>query len=267
MMIAHCIDEPDVVPVIVTEAFAQRWLYVAGEDPQDRDQREPEKQQPTDGSDSRKPVHEDWMSKKRPPGHNMARRGMPTQINWYLREWMESLGVKQAEMIRRTDWSKATMSQLYNNKQDYSPKIVNEAALALNVAPYELLMRPDTAMALRRLRQDALRVVEEGMGEMATTYVETTPAVIEALRDSKRYLTEFGCVDPNTLAARIDAELASLAPLTRLSNENRDAVASWLRDCANDARESDPSVGIWANEQMADAFDALILMIGGRTLA
>jgi transcriptional regulator with XRE-family HTH domain len=92
---------------------------------------------------------------------NMARRGMPTQINWYLREWMESLGVKQAEMIRRTDWSKATMSQLYNNKQDYSPKIVNEAALALNVAPYELLMRPDTAMALRRLRQDALRVVED----------------------------------------------------------------------------------------------------------
>jgi transcriptional regulator with XRE-family HTH domain len=86
---------------------------------------------------------------------------MPTQINWYLREWMESLGVKQAEMIRRTDWSKATMSQLYNNKQDYSPKIVNEAALALNVAPYELLMRPDTAMALRRLRQDALRVVED----------------------------------------------------------------------------------------------------------
>lgn len=64
-------------------------------------------------------------------------------------------------MIRRTDWSKATASQLYNNKQDYSPKVVNEAAKALNVAPYELLMKPETAMALRRLRQDALRVVED----------------------------------------------------------------------------------------------------------
>jgi transcriptional regulator with XRE-family HTH domain len=91
----------------------------------------------------------------------MARRGVPTQVNWYLREWMDHLGVKQADMIRLTDWSKASASQLYNNKQDYSPKIVNEAAQALNVAPFELLMRPETAMALRRLRQDALRVVED----------------------------------------------------------------------------------------------------------
>jgi transcriptional regulator with XRE-family HTH domain len=74
---------------------------------------------------------------------------------------MDHLGVNQAEMVRRTDWSKATASQLYNNKQDYSPKVVNEAAKALNVAPYELLMRPETAAALRRLRQDALRVVED----------------------------------------------------------------------------------------------------------
>jgi transcriptional regulator with XRE-family HTH domain len=74
---------------------------------------------------------------------------------------MDHLGVNQAEMVRRTDWSKATASQLYNNKQDYSPKVVNEAAKALNVAPYELLMKPETAAALRRLRQDALRVVED----------------------------------------------------------------------------------------------------------
>lgn len=97
----------------------------------------------------------------------MARRGVPNQINWYLREWMDHLGVKQAAIVRLTGWSKATASQLYNNVQDYSPKVVNEAATALNVAPYELLMKPETAMALRRLRQDALRVVEDGR-EMET---------------------------------------------------------------------------------------------------
>jgi transcriptional regulator with XRE-family HTH domain len=91
----------------------------------------------------------------------MARRGIPTQINWYLREWMDLLGVNQAEMCRRTGWSKASASQLYNNVQDYSPKLVNEAADALNVEVYELLMRPESAMALRRLRADALRVVED----------------------------------------------------------------------------------------------------------
>src|SRR5690348_204233 len=78
------------------------------------------------------------------------RRGIPLQINWYLREWMDMLGVKQKDMIVRTGWSKASMSQLYNNKQDYSPKIVNEAATALNVEPFELLMKPERAMALRR---------------------------------------------------------------------------------------------------------------------
>lgn len=86
----------------------------------------------------------------------MARRGVPTQINWYLKEWMDLLGVNQAEMIRRTDWSKATASQLYNNKQDYSPKLVNEAARALNIERHELLMKPERAMALRRQREAAL---------------------------------------------------------------------------------------------------------------
>lgn len=91
---------------------------------------------------------------------NMARRGIPKQVNWYLREWMDLLGVNQAEMIRRTGWAKATASQLYNNVQDYSPKIVNEAAQALNVEPFELLLKPDRAMALRRLRDHALAIVE-----------------------------------------------------------------------------------------------------------
>lgn len=86
----------------------------------------------------------------------MARRGIPTQINWYLKEWMDLLGVNQAEMVRRTDWSKATASQLYNNKQDYSPKLVNEAARALNIERHELLMKPERAMALRRQREAAL---------------------------------------------------------------------------------------------------------------
>lgn len=84
------------------------------------------------------------------------RRGIPLQINWYLREWMDMLGMKQAEMIKLTDWSKASMSQLYNGKQDYSPKIVDAAAKALNVEPFELLMKPERAMALRRQREAAI---------------------------------------------------------------------------------------------------------------
>jgi transcriptional regulator with XRE-family HTH domain len=91
---------------------------------------------------------------------NMARRGVPKEINWYLREWMDALGVNQAEMIRRTGWSKASASQLYNNVQDYSPKLVKEAAAALNLERWELLMTPTAAAAIRRARAEELRVVE-----------------------------------------------------------------------------------------------------------
>lgn len=97
---------------------------------------------------------------------NMARRGIPKQVNWYLREWMEATeGFRghggQARMMRETGWSKATMSQLYNGKQDYSPKVMIQAAKALHAETWELLMPPERAMAMRRLRADALRIVQD----------------------------------------------------------------------------------------------------------
>lgn len=95
---------------------------------------------------------------------NMARRGIPkTALNWYLREWMAARGLEgrgaQARMMELTGWSRATMSQLFNGTQDYSPKILNEAAAALKVDAYELLMHPTRAMALRRLQSSARAIV------------------------------------------------------------------------------------------------------------
>lgn len=90
----------------------------------------------------------------------MARRGIPKQSNWFIKDWMDAVGKKQADMIRDAGWSKATASQLYNGSQDYSPKVVNEAAFVFQCQPYELLMPYEQAMAMRRLRADALRVVE-----------------------------------------------------------------------------------------------------------
>jgi transcriptional regulator with XRE-family HTH domain len=94
----------------------------------------------------------------------MARRGVPKgPINWYLSEWMAARGLEgrgaQTKMMALTGWSKATMSQLFNGTQDYSPKVVNEAAAALSVEPWELLMPPERAMAIRKLQSSAERVV------------------------------------------------------------------------------------------------------------
>jgi hypothetical protein len=92
----------------------------------------------------------------------MARRGIPkVPPIWYLREWMAARGIKkQSQMMKLTGWPKATMSQLYNEKQDFSTTILKEAADALSAEPYELLMLPERAMAIRQLRKEALRVVE-----------------------------------------------------------------------------------------------------------
>jgi transcriptional regulator with XRE-family HTH domain len=84
----------------------------------------------------------------------MARRGIPKgQVNWYLPEWMDACGIRGrgalTKMCELTGWSKATMSQLYNGKQDYSPAVVNAAAAALHAEPYELLMPPERAFAIR----------------------------------------------------------------------------------------------------------------------
>ena len=74
---------------------------------------------------------------------------------------MDTLGVRQTDMQREAGWSKATASQLYTGVQSYSPKVVKEAATALKVLPYELLMRPEDAMALRRLRATAIQIVAD----------------------------------------------------------------------------------------------------------
>lgn len=93
---------------------------------------------------------------------DMARRGIPkNKVNWFLRDWMDHLGLKQADMVRLAGWSPATANQLYNGTQDYSPRVVNAAAVALNCDPYELLMPYETAMALRRQRADALKIVAD----------------------------------------------------------------------------------------------------------
>lgn len=84
----------------------------------------------------------------------MPRRGIPNApSDWYLREWMQARGLKQAEMARRAGWSKATMSQLYNGVQDYSPRVCRSAADALNLEIYELFLPPIEAPAIRQLRQ------------------------------------------------------------------------------------------------------------------
>ncbi len=73
---------------------------------------------------------------------------------------MGTLGVTQAKLITLTDYSKTTVSLLVNDRQDYTPEIIRDISKALEIAPFELLMHPSEAMALRALRADAFKVIQ-----------------------------------------------------------------------------------------------------------
>jgi transcriptional regulator with XRE-family HTH domain len=94
------------------------------------------------------------MAKKRAS----PRLGEP---DWYLTEWMDSLHMTQAELGRRTGWGKARCNEIYHGVTGYYRQILNEAAAALNIEPWELLMSPAEARALLRMRRDALTIAAE----------------------------------------------------------------------------------------------------------
>ena len=78
--------------------------------------------------------------------------------DWYLIDWLKALGKKQAHVARDLDWNKAKVSLTASGKQPYTRDDINEIAAYLNLAPYELLLHPEDAMAIRRLRTDAIRI-------------------------------------------------------------------------------------------------------------
>lgn len=80
--------------------------------------------------------------------------------DWFLVEWMEATKVRQRDMMKAFDWPRAKASDIVNGKTRYNRDIVNEIASLMNVRPFELLMHPDDAMAIRRLREAAARIVE-----------------------------------------------------------------------------------------------------------
>ncbi|MEL6707638.1 MAG: hypothetical protein AAFP79_05100 [Pseudomonadota bacterium] len=78
--------------------------------------------------------------------------------DWFLNEWMAEKGVKQPGMALRAGWSNRKVSFLCSGRQPYKRFDINQAASALGIEPYELLLPPAEAMALRQLRQSAVQI-------------------------------------------------------------------------------------------------------------
>lgn len=88
-------------------------------------------------------------------------------LDWYLADWLKSLQVSQAELGRLTDYPKAKVSDLVTGKQRYNRDILNDISSALHIKPHELLMHPEDAMAVRRMRSLAEQMVTPSFGGVA----------------------------------------------------------------------------------------------------
>jgi transcriptional regulator of aromatic amino acid metabolism len=80
--------------------------------------------------------------------------------DWYLREWLDTLGCTVTQLRERTDWTHRIASQLVNRKLRWNRDHLSQAATALHLDPWELLMHPADAMELRQLRNQVLRAAE-----------------------------------------------------------------------------------------------------------
>jgi transcriptional regulator with XRE-family HTH domain len=83
------------------------------------------------------------------------------EFDWYLAAWMKALDVTQADLCRETGFPKAKMSELVNGVSRYNRDVVNTLAKALHIRPHELLMHPDDAFAIRRMRESAIRIAAD----------------------------------------------------------------------------------------------------------
>jgi len=80
---------------------------------------------------------------------NMA---APNDHGWYLREWFGTAELRQNDLVTKLDLPKNTAHRLWHGLQPYRRDYVDQISALLNIRPYELLMPPEEAMALRRLR-------------------------------------------------------------------------------------------------------------------
>lgn len=79
--------------------------------------------------------------------------------DWYLKQWLKTLGKSQADIARDLEMNKAKVSLTANGKQPYDRDDINAISEYLNLAPFELLMHPADAMSMRQLRATAEEIV------------------------------------------------------------------------------------------------------------
>lgn len=100
---------------------------------------------------------------------------LPHDPDWHLQAWAKECGKKQSDLVAELDWHKNAAFRIWHGKQPYRRDTVNAVAAWLGIEPFELLMEPSQAIALRRLRDTAHQIA-------AATPPSSAPAAPKAAR-------------------------------------------------------------------------------------
>ena len=92
--------------------------------------------------------------------------------DWYLQDWMAHFGKKQVDLIKELDYDKALAHYTFHSKRDYKRDRVNQLSAWLGIEPYELLMPPEKALAVRQLYSVAQQMVRNQEGTVITAGAE-----------------------------------------------------------------------------------------------
>lgn len=102
-----------------------------------------------------------------------------TNHDWFLQAWALEKGKKQSDLVTELGWLKNTAHRIWHGKQPYRRDVLNMVAQWLDLQPYELLMPPAEAIALRSLRQNAAAIVAAGDPER---FLPAAPTPIGSIR-------------------------------------------------------------------------------------
>lgn len=107
------------------------------------------------------------------------------QSDWYLREWFATAGLKQRDLVTKLDYPPATANALWHGVQRYRRDHIRDVSSLLNIEPWELLMHPDEAMALRRLRS-VIAEVAKPEPPVASSEAQPEEPIAEPVRAGRR---------------------------------------------------------------------------------
>lgn len=105
---------------------------------------------------------------------------------WYLRDWLRAEGKLQADLEKDLGMNKAKVSLLANGKQPYDQDDISEIAEYLKIRPYELLMHPEEAKAIRQFRASAGHIAAMESGEEYVELDEFSEVSVPRIRERKQ---------------------------------------------------------------------------------